>query len=377
MGRRKRGLKRVLATIVGIVVLAAVAFGGYCLYLEAHHTRIADNTSINNWGAGERGQELAVDETYSALTYNIGFGAYTPDYTFFMDEGEMKDGTKTVGAHSRAASESSVRAATEGSIQTMTQAIDGAAPDFILAQEVDTDSDRSYHVNQLDMIQAAFPDYAAYFASNFHSGFLAYPILEPHGRVNAGVATLSKIRATEVIRKSYPVSEEWPTKYFDLDRCFEVARYKVSNGHELVLINSHMSAYDQGGEFRVQQMKLLTQFIAQEYQRGNYVIAGGDWNHAISNSIELYPTDQNIPEWVTVFDEEDLPEGFSVVTSDNLAEVPSCRADDIPYVAGHTYTVTVDGFIVSQNVEATAHTIDTNFATSDHNPVSLTFKLKG
>ena len=40
-----------------------------------------------------------------------------------------------------------------------------------------------------------------------------------------------------------------------------------------------------------------------------------------------------------------------------------------------TYTTTVDGFIVSSNVEATAQNIDTGFAYSDHNPVLLTFRL--
>ena len=35
----------------------------------------------------------------------------------------------------------------------------------------------------------------------------------------------------------------------------------------------------------------------------------------------------------------------------------------------------LDGFIVSDNVSATAENIDTNFAYSDHNPVKLTFRL--
>ena len=31
---------------------------------------------------------LAIGTEYTALTYNIGFGAYTPDFSFFMDGGE-------------------------------------------------------------------------------------------------------------------------------------------------------------------------------------------------------------------------------------------------------------------------------------------------
>ena len=60
----------------------------------------------------------------------------------------------------------------------------------------------------------------------------------------------------------------------------------------------------------------------------------------------------------------------------NLSSVPTCRGCDIPYEQGVTYTTTVDGFIVSDNVNATAENIDAGFAYSDHNPVKLTFSLK-
>ena len=43
---------------------------------------------------------------------------------------------------------------------------------------------------------------------------------------------------------------------------------------------------------------------------------------------------------------------------------------------GAKYRVTVDGFIVSDNVIASAENIDAGFEYSDHNPVKLTFTLK-
>ena len=55
--------------------------------------------------------------------------------------------------------------------------------------------------------------------------------------------------------------------------------------------------------------------------------------------------------------------------------MPTCRNNDVPYEKGYTYTVTVDGFIVSDNVKAAAQNIDTGFEFSDHNPVLLTFEL--
>ena len=56
--------------------------------------------------------------------------------------------------------------------------------------------------------------------------------------------------------------------------------------------------------------------------------------------------------------------------------VASCRNADAPYFEGQ-YVVTVDGFLVSSNVTVNSATvIDTGFAYSDHNPVTMTFVLQ-
>ena len=46
---------------------------------------------------------------------------------------------------------------------------------------------------------------------------------------------------------------------------------------ELVLINFHLEAYD-SGEGKIAQSKMLAEKLESEYQQGNYVIAGGDFN---------------------------------------------------------------------------------------------------
>ena len=59
-------------------------------------------------------------------------------------------------------------------------------PDFVLFQEVDTDSTRSYHVDQRRQLADRFPGYTEVFAVNYHSAFLMYPFLQPHGASNSG-----------------------------------------------------------------------------------------------------------------------------------------------------------------------------------------------
>ena len=55
--------------------------------------------------------------------------------------------------------------------------------------------------------------------------------------------------------------------------------------------------------------------------------------------------------------------------------VPSCRNADGPY-NDKQFVLTVDGFIVSDNVTVTGSNVnDLGFKYSDHNPVYMTFKL--
>lgn len=362
-------VKKLGKGILAILLVLLAAAAAYVIYMQAQYYRIEDFTEI----ATENPKQEMVKEgtAYRIMTYNIGFGAYSDDYSFFMDTGEMKDGTKTAGKHARALSKEEELANTEGSLELL-KAQDA---DFIFTQEVDEKATRSYGVNQREILTEGLPGYSAVFANNFHSAYLFYPFLEPHGAVQAGMLTFSKYQISENVRRQFPVSNAFITKFTDLDRCFLVSRLPVEGGKELVLIQVHLSAYDKGGTVRAQQLDLLNEVLAEEREKGNYVIAGGDFNHDIADSIDAFPSGQKIPEWVYQLHQADLAEGYRFVKAENAGEVPTCRGADIPYEKGVTYTVIVDGFIVSDNVEAQAENIDAEFQYSDHNPVAMTFRL--
>ena len=359
----------VMASILGLGILLVL---GYVIYVSCQYYRIKDNLAltINN----NQEEVLQTGISYKATTFNIGFGAYNHDFSFFMDTGQMKTGENVQGDYSKARSKEIVLDNTNGAIE-QSKALNA---DFYLFQEVDIDGDRSHHVNQLEMLTKAYSNFGYTFAENFHSAYLLYPFNDPHGKTTAGIATFSKYKMTSATRISYPVDESFPNKYFDLDRCFSINRFQVGENKQLVMINSHMSAFDEGGLVRQQQLIKLNQILTEEYSKGNYVIVGGDFNHDIANTSEMYETTQNIPDWVYKLDKEDLPEHFDFAAA---SDDPSCRSTDIPYVKGVNYSVTLDGFIVSDNVEVESVTnlingVSADFKHSDHNPATLTFKLK-
>ena len=362
--------KIVLIVLLTIVVLIIAVVGGYVIYMQASYYRIADNLALNI--NNDQNEKIQSTQKYSIVTYNIGFGAYQQDYTFFMDTGEMLDGTKTQGEHAKGLSKEDVLKNTEGSIELM-KSLDA---DFYFTQEVDIDSTRSYHINQSNMIVEAFPEYGNIFTNNFHSPFLFYPLTDPHGAVEAGTETLSRYYIESSIRRSLPISEGFLEKFFDLDRCLTV-NYLPLEGQEnyLVLINLHLSAYDEGGVYRAKQIAMLNEILKTERDNGNYVIAGGDFNHDIADSFTYFKTTQKVPSWLAFISDEDLTEGYHFADANNNA--PTCRGADMIYIKDETYTCVVDGFIVSDNIEINlVENVDNQFLYSDHNPVYMEFTLQ-
>lgn len=251
----------------------------------------------------------------------------------------------------------------------------------MMLEEVDTKSTRSYKVNQYEMITSTFNNYSISYASNFHSGYLPYPLNDMHGTVNSGLLTMSRFNMKESKRIELPVETKFPTKFFDLDRCLNLIRYKVGE-KDLVMITAHLSAYDEGGVYRQKQLLLLNELMSEEYSKGNYVIVGGDFNHDLVNSYErgLFKSEQQLPEWLQILNNDDLTSGFSIIADDTS---PSCRDADIPYEQGVVFTSVVDGFIVSNNIDVKSvnnivnlNGDDISFMYSDHNASVLKFCLK-
>lgn len=362
----KKIIKILCITLVALLTIVL----GYLTYIVCQYSRIDDYKSYKEDILNNQEKVLKVNNKYSAVSYNIGFGAYSQEYSFFMDTDVLKDGTKIKGKYSKAISKEEVLKNTNGVINFLKTAY----PDFALLQEVDTNSTRSYKVNQYDLIKEKLVEHASVHVSNFHTAYLLYPFNDPHGKSNSGLATYSRYNIEDVTRRKFEVTKNIISKFFDLDRCFTATYIPTDNFNYLVLINVHMSAYDEGGVYRAKQWKQLTEFMQYEYDRGNYVVCGGDFNHDIANSKDLFITDMQAAEWVYQLSNDDLSDNFKFATVKNA---PTCRSASMPYEKGVSYTVIIDGFIVSDNVDVTyVENVDLEFMYSDHNPVVMDFILK-
>ncbi|MDL2238250.1 endonuclease [Christensenellaceae bacterium OttesenSCG-928-K19] len=347
--------KKVLK-IIGIVllaiILAFVGFLGACTLLEYRPDDVEELEMVN--GGSQR--NLSAGDSLSLLTFNIGYGALGAGQDFFMDGGDMV----------RPESEFVI----EGNLGGIFDFLSATPADAYLIQEADINSKRSYHINEVDSL-ISFTQKNGAFAYNFNSLYTPYP-LPTIGKVESGLLTLTDLDVREAQRVSLPVPFSWPVSLFNLKRCLLVERIPVGE-RELVLVNLHLEAYDDG-EGKREQTEVLMGLLTEEYRKGNYVIAGGDFNQMFPDS--AYP-EVDTENWVPgELDETMLPEGWQFAYD---ASTPTCRLLNKPYSGSYedTQLYVIDGYILSPNVQLDrVQTIDLDFQYSDHHPVLLEATLQ-
>lgn len=351
---------RILLAVVFVFLAIVLYYVGY-VFLSYH--RIPDHTELAVYPSVAE-PAATTGKEYTITAYNIGFGAYLPDYTFFMDGGK----------ESRARSKELVEYATTGAAEV----IQNEAPDFAIFEEVDLNADRSWHINQNDILTEYFPDCSSTFAVNYDSAYLFYPFNDPIGKSLSGIAFYSNIGITSAERRSLPIDTDF-NKLFDLDRCYSINRIPVDNGKELVIFALHLSAYSPSEAVRTGQVKMLFEDMEREYKAGNYVIAGGDFNR---DFVALDDTDLTF-DWAHPLERDMLPEGiraaYDLLSDEEKAAFPTTtRNADIPCDPEKSFTVTIDGFLLSDNIEMVNTSVlsEVAYAYSDHNPVKMSFKLR-
>lgn len=318
----------------------------------------------------ESSNTVISDSILTLTSWNMGFGGLGRESDFFYDDGHF---FFSGGRQTR-----TPLAQVEKNVTGVLDLIDTLKSDFFLFQEVDRDSRRSYHMDQAEAIAGQLPAYAATFAPNFIVKYVPIPLFEPwraYGQTNSGLASYSRFQPTGSTRYQLPGNFSWPKRIFSLDRCLNLQRFAVQGGKELIVFNVHNSAYDADGGLKQQQLEFFRELALEEYQKGNYVIAGGDWNmcppyfrfdgfmpgraqgyHQYNISDELFPAD-----WHWMYD----------------AAFPTNRKTKAPFQPGKTFVTTIDFFLVSPNVRVhKVKTIDQGFAYSDHQPVWMQIELR-
>ena len=145
-----------------------------------------------------------------------------------------------------------------------------ANADLILLQEVDTGSKRSYQLDQWRQYEYDLGRYESRYALNYSCEYVPYP-LPTIGKVHSGLATYSAYDIDSATRYSLPNPFSWPLRIANLKRCLLVTRLPIAGRtedaaqQELVIVNLHLEAYDDG-EGKAAQTEALMKILQEEYE---------------------------------------------------------------------------------------------------------------
>jgi len=296
-------------------------------------------------------------DTFSILIWNIGYAGLGDDMDFFYDGGEQMRTSKN---------------RTDKNFQNILKELKKTPqPDFLLLQEVDIDSKRSYHQHQVERIKSEFQNHNWYFAHNYLVDFVPMPLGNPLGKVESGIISGSLHSPSSATRYSYQGNFGWPKSVFMLDRCFLSLTYPLSSGDTLFIVNTHNTAYDEGA-LREKQMHQLKNWIKKRDNSQNKIIVAGDWNQL--------PPEVKIDEFGTKpqskkYSPKKIPQGFLPEGWQFIFDphTPTNRGLDTFYHS-NSYKTIIDFFAISPGIKPIEiKTTDLSFINSDHQPVYLKF----
>ena len=359
-----RYISIVIRVLIRVLLVLVCSYGLLIIYLTAREYKPADTEPLTvESGYAGINPGIKPGTNTRLVIWNIGYGGLGDNADFFMDYGKM---VYTADAE---------RVATN--MNGISETLREIGADIILLQEVDTDSARSHHIDETILLSELYSDYDHTFAYNYKVDFVPYPI-PPIGKVGSGIMTLSRYHITSAERIQLPCPFKWPVRIANLNRCLSINRIPVDGtDKELVMINLHLEAYDDG-EGKEAQTRMLSEIIDREIEAGNYVIAAGDFNQTFSR-IKTY----NFPEYPDRWHPGKINESDfnSSLTFYQDIYHPSGRSIDQPYDTApdkeHFQFYVIDGFIVSPGIEVISCGVtDKDFKYSDHNPVVLEFRIK-
>lgn len=345
-------IKRIVKTFLVIALLCGLYVAGVLIYGTLTDFDPPNYMKIYRSGEGT----TLPDSTFTLVTWNIGYAGQGKNADFFYDGGKQVIPTK------------------EDAEQYLAGITDFFAKnrhvDVFMLQEIDSTANRSHRVNQIEHFAQVLPEYSNAFAINYKVDYVPMPLLNPLGGVISGLATYSRLPADGFERHGFDSQFSWPTRIFFLDRCFLSHRTPLPNGKDLVVINTHCSAYDTSGSMVADEIKRIFDFALEEFEKGNYVVAGGDWNQSPP---DYKPIDPDAHYNEHILSNDQLPQGWSWVAD---LSTPTNRKLDTPY-SENSYTSIIDHFAISPNLEVVSvKGIDQNFEFSDHQPVEMTVRIK-
>lgn len=298
-------MKRLLKTLFSLVLFVLIAFAGW-VYLSTYHPAAVESVVVHNASDApilEPGRRLKI------LSWNVQFMAGNENNHFFYDDGpDPWPDVDTVDRVTR----------------QVARFIEQQDPDVVLLQEVDDVATRTHLKDQAQALLQQLPQYTSHVETFYwKAAYVPHPAIR--GRVGMKLVVLSKYAIRDATRRALSAitTDDIVTRQFNLKRAMLEVRLPVESADELVLINTHLSAFAQGSDTMARQIdQIMTRL--QALPAGARWVMGGDFNllpndaalsaynelrsHYNEKGTELYPLIKTYPSIPALADIETNPE---------------------------------------------------------------------
>ncbi len=304
--------------------------------------------------SGEAVTSFSENATISVATWNIGYAGMGQDSDFVFDLGEQR----------RPLSGELV----DENLAAISQTLPSLDADLLLLQEVALPSWVTYQRDVRAGVLASLPLYEWTFGADINTRGIPRPF-----NVQVGNMVLSRLDITSAERRGLPLEPDFQFGIFRKGYRMHIVR--IDDETSWVFINIHLSTFDTEEEdVRRQQVLELVQFAQSEFEQGNHVVIGGDWNLRLTDTEFPHETDERYLFWIRDFPQELVPEGWQWAVDH---DVPTVRTAHQPYLPGDNYVLTIDGFLVSPNVDILeVEGLDLGFQHTDHHPVRALLRTR-
>lgn len=227
---------------------------------DPFNTQFDDVEDAEFYEAADKEPAPAKRDRLVVMSWNVKFGGARIDFFFdcygdrvIMEEGEVLE-----------------------NLEGLAKKINQVDPDVLLLQEVDTNSKRAAHLDQVQwLLDHTDFNYGAY-ASQWRASYIPKHGL---GRVDSGNAILSRWPMDHAERLALPlIGEQDPiTQYFYLKRNILRAEVDIPGKEPLWVANTHTAAFAQDGT-RARQVEIFKEELEKFDEQGKTFVAGGDLN---------------------------------------------------------------------------------------------------
>ncbi len=243
-------IKKVIGGLLFAIFLAVIIF--YFTASSSEETEINYHQLISYQTKGNTSSDTLV-----TMTYNIG-------YLSGMTNNQGVPRTKSLF---------------DDNLAQAQQLLSSINPDLIGFQEIDYQSNRSYHVQQLEALAGTGNYSNALQSVNWDKRYVPFPYWPPayhFGKMLSGQSILAKggLSKDQVITLPKPVNAPFYYNAFYLDRLVQVVDWKVGNA-TIKVMNLHLEAFDK--ETRIIHANNVRQ-LYESFSGTMPVILMGDFN---------------------------------------------------------------------------------------------------